>query len=214
MKLLFIPAKSKTEIDFNDVKLEGKIGVVTTIQYLDSVKKSCKKNNFFFGQILGCNFSNATKIKKNVDKFLYVGTGKFHSLALALNTRKDVYILNPITKKFFKLDKEDISKYTKKRKGLLLRFLNAKKIGILVTLKSGQYHPGKYLDLKNKLKQAEKIKKLFPEKKFYIFTFNTLSKEELDNFNDIQCWVNLACPRIIDDSDKIINVEEILRSVK
>jgi len=210
MKLLFIPAKSKTEIDFNDVKLEGKIGVVTTIQYLDSVKKSCKKNFIFAGQILGCNSSNAAKIKNNVDKFLYVGTGKFHSLGLALNTGKDVYILNPLSKRFYKLGKGEVLRHKNKTKGAVLRFLNAKKVGLLITLKLGQYNPGKYLGIEEKLKEAERIKKLYPDKMFYAFVFNTLRKEEIENFNGIDCWVNMACPRLVDDYDCIVNFDEIM----
>lgn len=209
MKLMFIPAKSKKNISFDNVKLKGKVGVVTTIQYLDSVKKLCKGNFVLGGQVLGCNFNSALKVKGKVDKFLYVGTGKFHVLGLALNTDKEVYVLNPLSGKFFKFDSKDVQKYKAKRKGALLKFLNAKKVGLLVSLKLGQYSPGKYLDLKNKLKLFDVIKKKYPDKNFYVYVFNTLRKEELENF-DVDCWVNLACPRIVDDFN-FVNYSEICK---
>ena len=209
MKLLFMPAKSKEKISFFGLKLDGRIGVVTTIQHLEQAKKACNGNFIFGGQILGCNFNSALKIRNKVDKYLYVGTGEFHPIGLALNTGKDVYILNPLSKKFYKLDKGEVLRYKNKMKGTVLRFLNAKKVGLLITLKEGQYNPGKYIGMKEKLKGAEKIKKLYPDKTFYSFVFNTLRKEELENFNGIDCWVNMACPRLVDDYEGVVNFSDI-----
>ena len=209
-----MPAKSKEKISFSGLKLDGKIGVVTTIQYLEQVKNLCNKNLIFGGQILGCNFNSTLKIRNKVDKYLYVGTGEFHPIGLALNTGKDVYILNPLSKKFYKLDKGDILRYKNKTKGALIRFLNAKKVGLLITLKEGQYIPEKYESLKEKMKRVEAIKKKYPEKQFYLFTFNTLKKEELENFNGIDCWVNMACPRLVDDYAGVVNFSDIINIPK
>ena len=78
MKILHIHAKSKENINtvLKKFKIKGKIGTITTIQYLDQVKKL--KNFIFGGQILGCNIKNAEKINKKVDSFLYIGSGIFH----------------------------------------------------------------------------------------------------------------------------------------
>lgn len=211
MKLLFIPAKSNAKVDFNNIKLDGRIGVVTTMQYLGQTKRLCNGKFIFGGQILGCNFSNAIKIKNKVDKYLYIGTGRFHALGLALNVDKDVYVLNPMSNEFYKINKREIDEHKKKRRGALLRFMNSEKIGLLVTLKLGQYNTGRYLGLKEKMKQAERIKSLYPKKKFYLFVFNTLAKEELENFNDVECWVNMACPRLVDDYERLINFEDVCR---
>src|SRR3989338_627506 len=100
MELLFVHAKSNINVNFDNVNLDGKIGIVTTIQYADSIKRLCKGNYIFCGQILGCNFNNAFKKNKIIDKYLYVGTGRFHAIGLALKTEKDVYILNPISNEF------------------------------------------------------------------------------------------------------------------
>jgi len=210
MELLFVHAKSNINVNFDNVNLDGKIGIVTTIQYADSIKRLCKGNYIFCGQILGCNFNNAFKKNKIIDKYLYVGTGRFHAIGLALKTEKDVYILNPISNEFYKLNKREIENYKIKKKSALLKFFGSEKIGLLVTLKLGQYTPRKYAELKEKINNTESIKILYPGKKFYIFVFNTLRKEELANFKDIECWINMACPRIADDYD-IANFEDIVK---
>ena len=159
MKLLFMPAKSNEKISFSELKIDGQIGVVTTIQHLEQAKKACSGNFIFGGQILGCNFNSALKIRNKVDKYLYVGTGEFHPIGLALATGKEVYILNPLSKKFYKLDNSEVLRYKNKIKGAVLKFLNAKKVGLLITLKEGQYNPGKYIGMKEKLKEADRTKK-------------------------------------------------------
>ncbi len=211
MKLLLIPARSNAKISFSELRLSGKIGVVTTIQYLEKAKKLCNKNLIFGGQILGCNFNSALKIRNKVDKYLYVGTGEFHPIGLALATGKEVHVFNPMSNKSYALDKNQVIAYEKKRKVGILKFLNAKKVGLLVSLKEGQYSPGIYKGIKEKIKNAEVIKKKYPEKQFYLFTFNTLRKEELENFNDIECWVNFACPRIVDDNNQIVNAKDVIK---
>ena len=37
--------------------------------------------------------------------------------------------------------------------------------------------------------------------------FNTLNIEELENFPDIDCWINTACPRI--EGKNIINMDVV-----
>src|SRR3989338_607907 len=105
MATLFIEAKFSGQITLSkDIidKLEGNIGLVSSIQFLDSlplIKSSLtKKDNrnkikkiILGGQILGCNAKNAEKIKDKVDSFLYIGDGMFHPLAVALETQKQVF---------------------------------------------------------------------------------------------------------------------------
>ena len=38
------------------------------------------------GQVLGCNTSSAGAVMEDIDCFLFVGTGSFHPLAVALAT--------------------------------------------------------------------------------------------------------------------------------
>lgn len=199
MKTLFIEAKSDFDLDnsLKYIKLEGKVGLITTIQYLHKLKRLNKKlkNSIIGGQVLGCNVDNALKIMNKVDCFLYIGSGEFHPMYVALKTNKPTYCFNPVTNQFSKILDEDIKRIKKSEQGKLFCFLNAKKYGILVSLKLGQEHIKEALKLKSSLKNS------------YIFLFDTLNNEEFENFGDIDCWVNTACPRI--ECKKTINIKDL-----
>lgn len=207
MKTLFIEAKYKEEIilDKNIInKLPKRIGLVSTVQFtnqLKDIKKQLKNKKVFIGkgkqkydgQILGCDYSAAESIKDKVDCFLYIGSGQFHPLGLK---SKKIFTFNPLTKEFKELTKE-IEIYKKRRKGAYLKFLSAKNIGIIISTKPGQY----------KLKKAIELKKKLKNKNSYLFIADDININELENFPFIECWVNLACPRI--EGKGIINIEEI-----
>ncbi len=193
MKILHIKAEYKTSLEvLKKVKIKGKFGILTTIQHLNQVKKIKLKNSIFLGQMLGCYIPKKTKLAS----YLYIGTGKFHPIEIALETKKPVYIANPLTNKFYKLDQKEIINYQKKLKGKLAKFYSAKKIGIIVSLKPGQLN----------LKQAENFQKKL-KKESFIFLTNNINEEELENFPDINFWVNTACPRI--EIKNVINLRDI-----
>lgn len=200
MKTMLIPAKSKIDIKevLKKINIKGRIGIVTTAQHLHQLKEAQKmiKNSVIGGQILGCNFKNAEKIKNKVDSYLFIGSGDFHPLELAIKTGKEVYIANPYNNTITKVSKEEVEKNKKERKGKYIRFLNAKKVGIIVSTKPGQY----------KIKEAMQLRKKI-KKESYIFVFNTIREEELENFPDIDIFINTACPRI--DYKKVINIEDL-----
>ncbi len=200
MKVMFIQAKYNKGIKevLKKVKIKGKIGLVTTAQHMHHLKEAQKtiKNSIIGGQIIGCNFKNAEKIKNKVDCFLFIGSGDFHPFELALKTGKEVYVANPYSNQITKISKEEIEKKKKEIKGKYIKFLNAKKVGILVSTKPGQYNLKKAIELRKKLKKEN-----------YIFVFNTLREEELENFPDIDIFINTACPRI--EFKKVINIQDI-----
>jgi len=61
--------------------------------------------------------------------------------------------------------------------------------------------------------KAWEIKKKLEEKgkRCFIFVFDTLDANEMENFPFIDFWVNTACPRIADDKDKnnVIDMGEL-----
>ena len=217
MKILFLEAKYTGKINLNKIKadkLPERIGLVTTVQfvdYLDYTKSSLKDKKVFIGegkqkykgQVLGCDVSSAESIKTKVNAFLYIGTGRFHPLIVAVKTGKDVFCFNPVSSLFSKLKKEDIEKYNKRKKARYVKFLHSDNIGILVSTKPGQNSYKKAVDIKKKLENEGK--------KCFIFVFDTLDASEMENFPFIDCWVNTACPRIADDPDKknIINMSDL-----
>jgi 2-(3-amino-3-carboxypropyl)histidine synthase len=210
MKLLHIPAKSNLEIKIPASELKKlpkslkKIGLVTTIQHLHALPALEKqiKGARAVGQILGCRVDLAEAAKNKVDAFLFIGTGEFHPIAVALKTQKPVFVFNPVSQKLSKLDAQTVADFKQQRKGALLKFLHAKTVGILVSTKHGQ----------QRFAEARKIKQILEKKqnkKCYIFVFDTLDFSQLENFPFIDCWLNTACPRIADGRNDIINLEEL-----
>ena len=217
MKTLFIESKFKGKINLNKIKIDKlpkKIGLITSVQFTDYIKKIknfleqnnkkifvAKGNQKHPAQILGCDLSAGEKINSKVDAFLYIGDGRFHPLGLAMKTSKDVFSFNPLNNHFSKIKKDEINNHKKTLRIKKIRFISAENIGILVSTKPGQNKLKKALQIKNKLEKKDK--------KCYIFCFDTLNLNELENFPFIDFWVNTACPRIEEDSKVIINFENI-----
>ena len=208
MKIMMIEGRYKGKINLSglDVSILPKnIGLVTTVQFLDfvdEIKKYLEINGKgifidkikqkYEGQLLGCDIGGAEKIKDEVDAFLYIGTGKFHPLGIALNVDKEVFCYEPINAILSKIHKSEVEMYNKKRRSAYMKFLETEEIGILVSLKPGQ----------NNFRKAVELKKQLKDKNCYIFVFDTLDFNQIENFPFIQCWVNTACNRILDDYEK------------
>ena len=113
-------------------------------------------------QILGCDcYSDSFKDNLKSDIILYIGDGLFHPKALLLATKKNVTIFDPVSNNVKILTKKDIQKELMIKKRNLLKFLNATKLGILVTIKPGQQYLQAAINLKNDLEKKDK--------KVYIF---------------------------------------------
>ena len=219
MKIMMVESRYKGKINLSNLDasaLPKNCGLATTVQFLefvDEIKELLEKNGKtifvdkikqkYEGQLLGCDGGAAEKVKAKGDAFLYIGTGIFHPLGITLNSDKDVFCYDPVNAVLSKIDKEQIERYNKKRKGAYLKFMEAKEIGILVSLKPGQ----------NNFRKAVELKKQLKDKNCYIFAFDTLDFNQVENFPFIQCWVNTACNRILDDYEKfpkpLIDLSEI-----
>ena len=203
----------------------ARIGIVTTIQHvhqLGRIKEFYEQNGksvligkpYGFakipGQILGCDVGSAATIDKQVDAFVYFGGGMFHPLGALLATTKPFLVVEPFAGKVEFIDKyREI--YTKKSKGKVLSALGAKKFGILVSTKVGQYN----------MNLAEVIKAKLEEGGLQgvVLVSNTINFESLDNMLEIDAFVNTACPRIaVDDSDRarkpILSASELMEVLK
>ncbi|MGC8567660.1 MAG: diphthamide biosynthesis enzyme Dph2 [Candidatus Micrarchaeia archaeon] len=187
-----------------------KIGIVTTIQHvhqLPSIKEFYEKNGkevligkpYGFakkeGQILGCDVGSAARINKEVDAFVYFGGGIFHPLGAVLATTKPFLAIDPFISKMEFIDSQrDI--YKRKSIAKIYSAINAKKIGILVSTKNGQYNMATAKVLKGMITRAGL--------EAYILVSNTFDFESLSNIRNIDAFVNTACPRIaIDDTERI-----------
>jgi len=216
--VVYIPAKVQNAgIDalMEKVNIPGTFAIVTTIQFLDEVNELKKKGYRILGQVLGCNITQAVKEQRilgqvlgcnitqavkeqDFDAYLYIGTGKFHPLNLAFRQEKSVFILDPLTREFSQVTAEEKQRYEKRRKGMLLKYYAAEKIGIIVSVKSGQ----------NQIRRAVRFKEKCG-KNAYLFLCENVQK--LEDFPDIDCWVNTACVRIIEDDLNVpmVNIRDV-----
>lgn len=197
---MFIPAKSKATLNKSKIKelskkLPKDLAIAYSIQYQElafEIRKILTNHNITsIIQILGCS---QPKLPKNTKAVLLIGSGRFHAVSLAYETKLPVYILekNQLTN----ISEKDIELYEKKNKASYLKFLNADNIGILISTKPGQENLKRALNLKKKLK-----------KNSYLFISNAINISEFENFA-LDAWVNTACPRLDMDSS-VININRI-----
>ena len=143
------------------------------------------------GQMLGCDIFPEKRAK---EAYLYVGDGLFHPTALLYDNDQPVYYYNPFSEETVKLTQKDLRDVPNKRKASMARFYAAEKVGILVTTKPGQNNMKAGMELKKRLNDKEK--------EAYVFLEETLNIQQLENFPFIDCWVNTACPRIVEDTNQ------------
>ena len=226
MKMFFIETKANVGIELPEKlieKLPKRLCLAASVQFSHQLPKLQQqlakkskdatllkaRHSKHAGQILGCGYSKMEFDEQNTDAFLYVGDGMFHPEALLLGSDKDVYTFDPFTKEFKKLGREWAVRIRKKEKGALLTFLSSDRIGVVMTIKPGQ------LGVQVALKEIFSLKQKFPGKEFYYLVCDTIDFTQLANFPFVQCFVNTACHRMIDDYDKfpkpVINIEEVLK---
>lgn len=158
------------------------------------------------GQVLGCDYTAAKSIKDQVDAFLYVGGGDFHPLGAVIATEKPVIVADP-----YLGEAKDITsiglKHINRRKGAIARLLEAQKIGVIVGLKHGQ----------SNYSLGEELKRKFIDKgkSVTLLSLREVTPEALQNFPNIEAFINISCPRIgLDDSElfpkPILNPQEAM----
>jgi 2-(3-amino-3-carboxypropyl)histidine synthase len=171
---------------------ENETGLVTTVQHvhmIPEIEEYFKDRNISCraypgdsrtpsrGQVLGCSYEAARKCPAT--EILFIGTGYFHPLGVALATGKKVIALDP-----YSLNVEVISvdRFLRRRFALIEKARLAKNFGIILSLKSGQRRQMK--------------------KESIIIAMDEVSPDELLNLG-FSAYVNTACPRLAyDDQDR------------
>lgn len=241
MRTIFVEAYIKEDLTplldeiVKKVK-EKKIGLVTTVQHikgLDFAKEYLQKNGFevfigqpaknmvpkqgiyafHSGQLLGCDATAALDVEEDVGCFVYLGTGEFHPLHLAYDTDKPIWLANPLTKTVELLPEERKRRYFAKQAIRKNNGKHSKCYGFLVSTKPGQY----YLNMAKRM--LEEVRSV--GKDGIILTHDTIVPNDLLNFSEVDCYVNTACPRIVEDQQNypktLINgteLREILDELK
>jgi 2-(3-amino-3-carboxypropyl)histidine synthase len=187
-----------------------RVGLTTTVQHIDmlgeareillSAGKSVAVGDAgrlkYAGQVIGCDYSNATAVAKDVDAFLFVGGGRFHAIGVALAASKHTVVADPYEQRACNLDAE-AQKIMKQRWASVNETRKAERFGVLIGLKSGQKKIDEGLQVKAKL---EKI-----GRKATLMSVREVTPEALMQFPSIDAFVNTACPRInLDDASKFL----------
>ena len=181
----------------------GTLGVLTTVQHVHQMEEVrsileskgivCKfgpgdSRIKYPGQLLGCNFSAADV---ECEQYLYIGSGKFHPLGVAIGTKRKVLAADPFTDTIEWIGPERILRI---RYGIITKCLDAKIFGIIASTKIGQ----------DRKILAEKLGQLAEKhhRQYLIISLDNITPDALLQFK-VDAFVNTACPRIaIDDSKR------------
>ncbi|MEM3403580.1 MAG: diphthamide biosynthesis enzyme Dph2 [Nitrososphaeria archaeon] len=196
-----IPVLEKALLKLKDYKRLGLCTIGPHIHKLDSAKNFLISNGFEVfigdenpplkrGQIFGCNFATCTNISSKVDAFIFIGSSRFHASGLYNCIEKPVYMLDPYTLEVLSIEKEAL----RIRKHQLLNFyraLDAKDLGIIIGTKEGQFKKDDAFHLYNELSQIGK--------NVFLIAMGEITNDKLNEFQNIEAFIETACPRISDD---------------
>lgn len=201
-----------------------RVGLVTTVQHigqLGEIKKFLEKRGKkifigkhgsrarYDGQILGCDWGSIKNIEREVDCFLYFGGGVFHALGGALATEKPLLSVDPFFRNVKWMDKEKKVEL-RRRRGALLSAIGARRFGVVCSTKLGQFNLKKALDTKKLLERNNRVA--------HLLVCNEVNFDSLNNFLEVDCFVNTACPRLVEDYHRvrkpILDAEEVKKIIK
>jgi len=207
--IIFVPARSKITLADQLKKsvgmLQEPVGVLATSQHLtdlDDVIEGLESIGIktriaegdsrisHAGEVLGCNYSSATAIAKDVNSYLLIGSGSFHALGVHLATGKKVVVLDPNLEEPREIDQAK-NKILRQRHAVIERAEKARTFGIIVGEKIGQ----------RRIRRARELRKLLRWKKkdAALILMDKFDPEKLRTIG-FDAYVSTACPRIaIDD---------------
>ncbi len=186
------------------------IGLVTTVQHvhkLDEAKTLLLKAGKtvaigdaglveYSGQVIGCDFSNAKSVSKEVNAFLFVGGGRFHPIGVALATAKPTIIADPYEKRAYPIH-DEVPRILKQRWASISEAKGAENFGVLIGLKSGQKRLGEAVKIKGELQKSGRQATLL--------ALREITPNALMQFPNIDAFVNTACPRLsLDDTSSFL----------
>ncbi len=132
--------------------------------------------------------------------------GIFHGLGVLVATGRRTIVCDPFQNQV--RDMEELAKrFFRMRYANIESFRQIRKIGILIGLKTGQFRPIR----------AEEMRHILESKGYEcaMLALREIDPMILENFSDIEGFVNTGCPRIAwDDQDRfrrpVLNSEEVM----
>src|SRR6267143_4062035 len=146
------PITSMAFVDAAEPLLPRRVGLLTTTQFrhwLAEIKEHLEEKGHvvrigepdrrvaYAGQLLGCDYHTETVVEKDVDGYLYIGTGDFHPLGVAILVDKPVSIADPERGTARDL-KEVRDRVLRQRHAAIARARDATVFGIIFSKKIGQ----------------------------------------------------------------------------
>lgn len=187
-----------------EANLPRRLGLVASVQHLDllpALTAALAKRGFeifveqgdrrlaYPAQALGCNYSGAEATADRVDAFLFVGTGQFHPVGLALAVDRPVWALDPLQNRLE--PPVDRAALIGRRQLTVAAVRDARRWGILVSTFGGQNRSPTALALQERARAAGREAELL--------YFDRLDPRDLEG-RAFDAYVNTACPRIaLDD---------------
>ena len=201
MDIINIPTKYKLKeiknLDELKKYLPKKFALISLTQYSEYAKKIYEilkkdyeiilKERLYGINVLGC-YSEPANIN-DIDTVLLIGNGKFHAENITRKLKKRVIVYDPMYGEI-KVYEADYN-FDKIIEFLLNKIKNSKNIGIILSIKPGQYYYLETLKVRDKLEKSGK--------NVYLFIGDTIDSLQLLNFPYIDFWIFSACPRLIDD---------------
>jgi len=205
--VIYVEAKVNIDVEnavkdaLRYLKPWDKIGLTTTVQHAHTIKKierilrSAGKKVYvghepglkYPGQVLGCDYRNAKAISNIVEAFLFVGGGLFHAIGLYLATLKPTVAADPFEGRALRIDNE-AKRIINRRWADITEAKKAKRWGIIIGLKIGQFNLETSLKIKRDLERYGK--------ETVLLAMREITPENLLEFPTIEAYVNTACPRI------------------
>ena len=143
------------------------------------------------GQVFGCEFYPATKLKDEVDAYVFLGQSNFHASGIALSTNMPTYVLDPYFNEVREVT-EFAQKLKRKATLAIYKAVDVKSFGIIVGLKEGQLSKLFALQFKKDLEKEGKNVQLF--------ALTDITSDRLNNLKGIDAFIQVACPRISTDN--------------
>ncbi len=184
--------------------LPRRLGLVASVQHLDllpALTAALAQRGFevlveqgdrrlaYPAQALGCNYTGAEAVADRVDAFVFLGTGRFHPVGLALAVDRPVWSLDPLQNQLE--PPIDRARLIGRRQLAVAAARDARRWGILVSTFGGQNRSPTALRLQERARAAGREAELL--------YFDRLDPRDLEG-RAFEAYVNTACPRIaLDD---------------
>ncbi|PVU98154.1 hypothetical protein BB559_001752 [Furculomyces boomerangus] len=169
------------------------VGVVQFLSSLHFVKKELENEYTITipqvkplspGEILGCTSPKLT----NIDTIVFLGDGRFHLESILIhNPDIPAYAYDPYSRKFTR-EKYDHDEMFSLRMAAIATAKKANKFGLILGTLGRQGSPQVLLDLEERLRSMNK--------EFVVVLLSEIFPQKLNLFKDVDCWVQIACPRL------------------